>query len=313
VPGVEAERVTFTSQGLKLAGDLRVPEGSTQRGPRGLPALVLTGPLTGVKDQVVGNYADRLAAEGFVTLAFDHRNFGDSEGEPRQHEDSAGKLADLRDAVGFLGTRPEVDPDRIAVVGVCLGGAYAVRAAAFDPRVRAVAGVGGAYNSPQRLRQNLGPDGLRERLAGVVENLERERSGGEIAYVPAVSTDGPAAMPGQEPFDYYGTERSTSAVWENRLTVDSFWQLMTLDALTPAELLDRTPFLVVHGKVDAYCTPEGAQAVFDRATGPKEIEWLDSTNHIDIYDHPELVQPAVARVARFMAEQLAPSETPAAA
>ena len=123
------ERVEFTSQGLKLAGDLRVPDDSPHGADGKLPALTLTGPLSGVKDQVVGNYAERLADAGFVTLAFDHRNFGDSEGEPRQHEDSAGKLADLRDAVGYLASRPEVDPDRIAVVGVCLGGGYAVRAA----------------------------------------------------------------------------------------------------------------------------------------------------------------------------------------
>jgi fermentation-respiration switch protein FrsA (DUF1100 family) len=310
---VDAARVTFTSQGLQLAGDLRVPDDSPHEEPGGVPALVFTGPLSGVKDQVVGNYADRLAAEGFVTLAFDHRNFGDSEGEPRQHEDAAGKLADLRDAVGFVSSRPEVDTDRVGIVGVCLGGAYAVRAAAFDPRVRAVAGVGGAYNSPQRLRKNMGPDALRERLRMVIDNLERERTGGDLTYLPAVNPDGPALMPGQEPFDYYGTERSKSAVWENRMTLDSAWQLMTLDSLTAAELLDRTPFLVVHGKIDGYCTPEGAQAAFDRATGPKEIEWLDSQNHIDIYDQPQLVGPAVKRVAEFMAEQLAPREAPAAA
>jgi uncharacterized protein len=307
---VKPERVSFTSQGLALAGDLRVPDESPLSGPGGLPALALTGPLTGVKDQVVGTYAGLLADAGFATLAFDHRNFGDSEGEPRQHEDAAGKLADLRDAVGFLAARPEVDADRLAVVGVCLGGGYAVRAAAFDPRVRAVAGVGGAYNSPHRVKEMLGSDGYRERLAGVIDNLERERQGGEIAYLPAVSLDGPAAMGGAEPFAYYGTERSRSAVWENRLTVDSFWQLLTLDSVSAAELLDRTPFLVVHGTVDEYCTPEGARAVFERATGPKEIEWIETPNHIDIYDRPELVEPAVDRVARFLAEHLAPREAP---
>ena len=108
--------------------------------------------------------------KGFVTLAFDHRNFGDSEGEPRQHEDSAGKLADLRDAVGYLASRPEVDPDRIAVVGVCLGGGYAVRAGAFDPRVRAIAGVGGAYNSPHRLQATDG----RRRLPRPARRRDRE-------------------------------------------------------------------------------------------------------------------------------------------
>jgi uncharacterized protein len=310
---VGAERVAFTSDGLRIAGDLRVPDESPHAGPAGLPALTFTGPVSGVKDQVVGTYADRLAAEGFVTLAFDHRNFGDSEGEPRQHEDGAGKLADLRDAVGYLASRAEVDADRIGIVGVCLGGGYAVRAAAFDPRVRAVAGVGGAYNSPLRLREAMGPDGFRRMISAAVANLEQERAGGEIAYVPAVDPDGPAMMPGQEPFDYYGTERSTSAVWENTMTVDSRYQLLLLDGFSPAELLDSTPFLVVHGKVDGYCWPETAQAIFDRATGPKEIQWLDSANHIDIYDHPELVGPAVARVATFMAERLAPREAPAAA
>ena len=307
------ERVSFTSQGLRIVGDLRVPDESPHAAPGGLPALTLTGPLTGVKDQVVGHYAELLANEGFVTLAFDHRNFGDSEGEPRQHEDSAGKLADLRDAVGFLATRPEVDADRIAVVGVCLGGGYAVRAGAFDPRVRAVAGVGGAYNSPHRLKGMVGAAGYRGLLAGAIENLERERAGGEIAYVPAVSADGPALMPGQEPFDYYGSARSTSAVWENRMTVDSRYQLLTLDTLSAAELLDETPFLVVHGTVDESCTPPGAQAIFDRASGHKEIEWIETPNHIDIYDDPSLVVPAVKRVARFLGEQLAPREVPAAA
>jgi fermentation-respiration switch protein FrsA (DUF1100 family) len=298
---VDAERVAFSSQGLTLAGDLRVPAGN-----EGLPALTFTGPLSGVKDQVVGTYADLLAEAGFVTLAFDHRNFGDSEGEPRQHEDSAGKLADLRDAVRFLAERPEVDPDRIGVVGICLGGSYAVRAAAFDPRVRAVAGIAAAYNSPQRVYDALGPDGFRERLGGLVDNLAREASGGEIAYIPAVSNDEPAAMPPGEPFEYYGTERNRSTVWENRLTVDTIFQLLTLDALAAVALLGRTPFLIVHGRVDGFCTPEGAQIAYDRAPGPKEIEWLDTTNHIDLYDQPEYVEPAVERAAAFLAEHLAP-------
>jgi hypothetical protein len=306
---VRSERVAFRSDGLTLVGDLRVPDESSD----GLPALAFTGPLSGVKDQVVGTYAAALAEQGFVTLAFDHRNFGDSEGQPRQHEDAAGKLADLRDAVGYLGTRPEVDPDRIGVVGVCLGGAYAVRAAAFDPRVRAVAGVGGAYNSPARVRDRLGADGFRGLLGMTIENMEREREGGDVGYLPACSVEGPALMVGEEPYAYYGTERSRSAVWENRMTVDSRWQLLTLDSLSAAELLDRTPFLVVHGTVDEYCTPEGAQAVFDRATGPKEIEWLETPNHIDIYDRPELVGPAVDRVARFLSEHLAPREAAAPA
>ena len=147
-------RVAFSSEGIEIAGDLRVPPGA---GPH--PAIALTGPFTGVKEQVTGTYARLLAEAGFVTLAFDHRGFGESGGRP-QHEDTRGKLADLRAAVGLLAGRPEADPRRIAIVGICLGGGYAVRAAAADPRVQAVAGVAGGYSSPAAMIRGMGAGAL---------------------------------------------------------------------------------------------------------------------------------------------------------
>src|SRR3954471_11949168 len=143
----ETYRVSFDSGGIELVGELRVPAGAGRS-----PAVALTGPFTGVKEQVVGAYAARLTAAGLVTLAFDHRGFGESGGR-RQHEDSQGKLADLRAAVGVLAGRTEVHPAQSGLVGVCLGGGYAVRAAATDSRVKAVAGIAGAYNSPARITQ----------------------------------------------------------------------------------------------------------------------------------------------------------------
>lgn len=98
---------------LKLSVEVPVRVPVLTVGPR--PAVALTGPFTGVKEQVVGTYAERLAQAGFVTLGFDHRDF-------------------------VLAGRSEVDPARIGVVGVCLGGGYAVRAATADSRVKAVAG-----------------------------------------------------------------------------------------------------------------------------------------------------------------------------
>src|SRR6202035_552447 len=141
---------------------------------------------------------------------------------------------DLRAAVSLLTGRPEVDPGRIAVVGVCLGGGYAVRAAAADPRVRAVAGV-----------------------AGFLARYDE--------YLPAVAPDGAeAAMGGAEPYEYYGTERSAAPGWRNRVTRGSLHSLMTFDALGSAELLGDTPLLVVHGKEDAYCSPDLARELHER-------------------------------------------------
>lgn len=285
--GIRSERVRFGPDGVDLVGELRLPAGT---GP--WPAVALTGPFTGVKEQVVGLYAQRLAAAGFVTLAFDHRGFGESGGR-RGHEDSQGKLADLRAAVDLLAARPEIDPDRIGVVGVCLGGGYAVRAAAQDPRIGAVVGIAGAYNSPAAFAAGMGIDSYRAALASFLSRYDEQ--------LAAVAPDGAeAAMGGDEPYAYYGTARSASPHWRNQVTRGSLHSLLTLDALGAAALLAATPLLVVHGKVDAYCAPELAAQLYADATGAKEIVWLDCERHIDLYD----VEPYVARAAAAAADFL---------
>lgn len=227
---MNAEHVTFTADGVTLVGNLAVTAD-------GAPAVVLTGPFTGVKEQVVGTYAARLHERGVTTLALDHRGFGQSGGH-RAHEDSQGKLTDLRAAVSLLAAHPAVDAARVAVVGICLGGGYAVRAAATDPRIRAVVGVAGAYNSPVRFSA-ADPDGYRQTLGSLIERYYDDE-------LPAVAPDGAVApMSGDEPFAYYGTQRSAAPHWENRVTYGSLHTLMTFDALGAAPLLAATPLLVV--------------------------------------------------------------------
>lgn len=301
---VSERRVSFSSGGWKLDGILRHPPEASQEHPA--PGIAFTGPLTGVRDQVVDVYARRLAGAGFVTLAFDHRNFGKSEGEPRQHEDPAGKLEDLRDAVSFLAGQEEVNPEALLLCGICLGGAYVVKAAAQDPRVKAVASVGGAYHSPAMSYQEMGAETYRGILKSCVETEAQDKKNGSRTYWPAVApNEGFALMKGEEPYAYYGTERSKSASWENRMTASTLYSLLTLDTISPAEFLAPTPLLIIHSKVDAFCPPSRAQAVYDLATGPREILWLDAGNHINLYDQEEYVTPAVEKVAAFYRRRLA--------
>lgn len=281
------ERITFDADGLALVGVLRLPEG-----PGPFPAVALTGPFTGVKEQVAGAYAERLTQAGFVTLAFDHRGFGESQGR-RGHEDTQGKLQDLRAAVGALAARTEVAEDRIGLVGICLGGGYAVKAAATDPRVRAVAGIAGAYNSPARFAEGMGIEGYRAALASFLDRYDES--------LPAVAPDGAeAAMPGEEPYAYYGTERGAAPSWTNEVTRGSLHSLMTFDVLGAGDLLSATPLLIVHGEADDYCSPELAQAIYERVTGDKQILWLDCKQHIDLYDTEPYVGQAVQATADFL-------------
>jgi uncharacterized protein len=268
------EQVSFRSEGLRLAGVLHRTDG-----PR---AIVLTGPFTGVKEQVTGDYAGRLAAAGFTTLAFDHRGFGESEGRP-QHEDSQGKLADLRAAVGLLAG----EGYRVALVGVCLGGGYAMKAAATDPRVFAVAGIAGAYNSPAWFAERMGRDAYRTALAGMLAGYDE--------FLPAVAPDGgEAAMPGEEPWSYYSAQaEAQTGKWTNRVTRGSLHSLMTLDVLGCRPLLP--PSLIVHGRRDDYCSPELAEAM-----AADETVWLDCERHVDLYDVDAYVTRAVDATAEFL-------------
>ena len=282
--------------GRTLAGDLRVPGGVGAR-----PGLVFTGPFTGVRDQVTGLYADRLAERGYVTLSFDHRNWGESGGEPRRHEDPQGKLHDLRAAVSFLRSRPEVDQDRIGAIGICLGGGYALKFAAFDPRVRVFAGIAGAYNNPYSMRSGMDYQAV---LGGFAEVLERQDQGGPVEYVPVVAEEGEAAMPGDEPYAYYGTERGASPHWSNEVTRASVRELVTMDNMMGADFLSPKPALIVHGVIDRFCSPEGAEEAFKRLDQPKRIVWVDAKQHIDLYDREPYVTQAVDATDAFLREHL---------
>ncbi|MCX4536761.1 alpha/beta hydrolase [Streptomyces sp. NBC_00841] len=288
------EKVEFSSDGYRLVGDLHLPEPGTERG-----AVVLTGPFSGVKEQVTGCYAKRFAQRGYLALAFDHRNWGDSEGEPRQHEDASAKVSDLRNAVSFLAARPEVDPEKIAVCGVCLGGIYSVQLAAFDPRVKAVALIAAAYNNPGLIRDRFGAENFAALMGQFAQIAQRQFETGEIEYWPAVNPEGmPAGNPGPEPFEYYGTVRGAGSGWENRCTALSVLQELTLDvdAFLP---LVTAPLLIVHGSGDQAIPVADAEAAFAAAPEPKELLLLDTSNHIELYDDDNYVLPAIDRTVSF--------------
>jgi uncharacterized protein len=291
------QKITFESEGLKVVGNLFRPQNAEKTS---LPAVLVTGAMTGVKEQVAGNYAERIAKAGFVTLVFDHRHFGESEGEPRQHEDPAKKIEDLKNAVSLMSTIKDVDRERIGVCGISMGGGYMLQLAAFDRRVKAVSIVASGLNLGDTLLEMLGKKGFVNFLKEFNKARQKHYETGEVQYIPAVATDNkPAAMTGHEPFAYYGTSRAWSPGWMNRYTTESIENLMSYNAVPYAHHVLPTPLLVVHGKNDKYCFPKYAQQVYDEAGDPKEIQWLDTTNHIDLYDNEKHVGPAISKIVEW--------------
>ncbi len=82
-------------------------------------------------------YAERFSAAGYACLVFDYRNFGDSEGQPRQLLDISMQLADWAAAVAYARTLPGIDPDRIGLWGTSFGGGHVIATAARLPGIAA--------------------------------------------------------------------------------------------------------------------------------------------------------------------------------
>jgi uncharacterized protein len=119
---IEAAKVTFHNQFTSMAGSLFVPPNMDKT--KKYPALAVAHPFGGVKEQTAGIYARKMAEKGYVTLAFDASHQGESGGYPRDTENPAEKMEDIRCAIDYLTTLPIVDEDRIGLLGVCAGGSY---------------------------------------------------------------------------------------------------------------------------------------------------------------------------------------------
>ena len=132
---VNHTKVTFHNRyGITLAADLYTPKDA--QGKK-LPAIAVSGPFGAVKEQVSGLYAQQLAEQGYLTLAFDPSFTGESGGSPRNVASPDINTEDFCAAVDYLSTRDDVDPERIGILGVCGWGGFALNAAAIDTRIKA--------------------------------------------------------------------------------------------------------------------------------------------------------------------------------
>jgi uncharacterized protein len=279
---VDAVRFTFSRAGDQLVGTLYIPPAA----PTGV--VVTTGPLTSVKEQAAGAYAEALARRGFAALAFDHRTFGQSEGAPRQLEDPLGKVADIGAAVSALRADDQFGRLPVVAAGICAGGGYMARAVADDPRIRAFAGIAGIYPGAAAPDPAVADRGRAAR--------QRRLESGAAEMIPAVAADGgDVAMPLREAFEYYGTARGAVPNYVNAFAVESYDQ-PAIDAQEAAGRL-AVPFLLVHS--ERALAPALARQFYSGVASGKTQLWLESAGQIDFYDDRALIEPAADAAAEM--------------
>jgi uncharacterized protein len=285
-------RFTFESEGETLVGNLFLPERTKPAG-----VVVAVGPLTSVKEQAAGTYAQAMAERGYAALAFDYRYFGESQGQPRQFENPEANIEDIENAATALLADDRLTDLPLFGLGVCFGAGPMVRAVAKDARFRAFAGVAGVYTDNAKTRARMG-DAYQATIDRGLAAARKWRETGEAETIPAVGRDGgDVAMPLREAYEFYGTPRGNVSNYVNGYAVQSLAYSLPFDARGAADVID-VPVLIVHS--EKALTPDLAHAFYSAVASPKQQLWLESQGQIDFYDDPKLITPAADAVAAFL-------------
>ncbi len=304
------EKVFYLKQcdNIKIAAEIYVPKDFDKE--REYPAIIVVPPSGGVKEQTAGLYAQKLAAKGFVTLAYDAAYQGESGGEPRYVEDPASRVEDVRSAVDYLTTLPFVDKDNIGVLGICSGGGYAFNAAETEMRIKAVATVS-AFDLGRARRQGLGDtlteDQQKQKLKNIAEQRTREVNGKSykyVEYVPDSKKEIPsnASAMYKEGYEYYKTTRGAHPRAVNKYLYTSLDKQMAFTAFDkPESISPRAVMFIVGGNAEtAYFSKEA----YDKAQAPKEYFVIPNASHFGLFDKTEYIAPAVEKLGEFYSKYL---------
>ncbi|WP_250454600.1 alpha/beta hydrolase [Caballeronia sp. ATUFL_M2_KS44] len=294
-----------------IAADVHFPPGFNEAGK--YPAIISAHPIGSCKEQTSGNvYGEALAKEGFVVVAFDASFQGASGGVPRFIEDPTLRVEDFRHVADYLVTLPYVDEDRIGVLGICGGGGYAINAAMTERRIKAVGTVTGA-NFGRLMREGFsGYDPI-----GALEAMAKQRTAearGTSLRVDDLLPPSPeeAKKRGITETDitgateYYRTPRGQKPNGLNRSLFSHQAAAVGWDAFHLAEVLLTQPLMVVVGdKVGAFgAYRDGCEIIGRAASKKKELVVVEGWSHYDLYDKPEPVAQALAKLTPFFKKYL---------
>ncbi|MBS1130444.1 MAG: hydrolase of the alpha beta superfamily protein [Proteobacteria bacterium] len=304
---VNIHSVTYKLGGIDISANVYTP--ANYDATRKYPTVVVAHPNGGVKEQVAGLYAQRLAEHGYITIAADAAYQGASGGMPRNVDKPAHRIEDIHGMADFISQYGGVDTARLGLLGICGGGGYSLAAAQTDKRFKALATLS-MFNSG-RVRRNGYVDSQRatiqQRLQQASLARTQEAAGGEVLY------SGDANLSDEQiaklPFDLY--RQGYEYYWKThahpnstfKYTTSSLLDLMRWDATDRIELIDKPLLMIAGSKSDSLYMTEEA---FPKATGTKDKELfiIDGATHIETYWKQPYVNQAVEKLTEFYGKSL---------
>lgn len=304
---VNIHPVTYNNKDIVIVANVYTP--ANFDASKKYATIVIAHPNGGVKEQVAGLYAQRLAEMGFITITADAAYQGGSGGEPRNIDKPANRIEDIHAMADFITQYKGVDVSRLGLLGICGGGGYALKASQSDKRFKAIATVS-MFNSGVVRRNgfmNSQLSTIQERLQQASDARALEISGGKVLYAAdAVITD---EMANKMPFDlyreghYYYNRTHAHPNSKFRYTMSSLMELMTFDASTNMDLIVQPLLMIAGSKADSFYMTEEA---FNKAINAKnkELFLINGATHIETYWKSEYVQQAISKLVIFYENNL---------
>ncbi len=305
-------KVTFVNRfGITLAADMYIPKDVAGK----LPAIAVSGPYGAVKEQSSGLYAQHLAEQGYLTLAFDPSFTGESGGEPRYSSSMDINTEDFCAAIDYLSCCEQVDTDHIGILGICGWGGIALNAAALDPRIKATVSVT-LYNMTRVTQQgyfdNMDEEARHKLKQELAEIRTKEFRTGKIKPQGGLPDNTPANAPDflKQYMAYY---KSPERGYHPRsLNSNMGWditsQLMLLNHnLWVAASEIRTPVLIVHGeKAHSRYFGESAFKIITNGkyAANKQLFIVPGATHCDLYDGGDKNYIPWTKIVKFYNQEL---------
>ncbi|HDU3835403.1 TPA: alpha/beta hydrolase [Klebsiella aerogenes] len=304
---VNIHPVSYKLNGIDIAANVYTP--ANYDPAKKYPAIVVAHPNGGVKEQVAGLYAQKLAEQGYITIAADAAYQGASGGTPRNVDKPVNRIEDIHGMADFISRYPGVDTARLGLLGICGGGGYSLVAAETDKRFKSIATIS-MFNSGLVRRnglQNSQLDTIQQRLQQASDARAQEAAGGEVLYSgDANLTDEqiaklPFALYRQGYEYYWKTHAHPNSTF--KYTTSSLLDLMSFDVTDHINLINKPLLMIAGTKADTLYMTEDA---FAKATGTKnkELFKIDGATHIETYWVPKYVNAAMGKLTQFYSQNL---------
>ena len=249
------------------------------------PTIVMCHGFAATIEMYLDKYAEHFSANGLNVLAYDNRNLGNSDGEPRGEIAPWEQIDDFRNAITFAETLPGTDPDRIGIWGSSYSGAHVLVVAAQDRRVKCVSSQVPMVDGDANFRQLVRADFVAGAREGFNEDRRARFQGEPAAMMDVVNEDpmAPSALPTPDSYEWFiGTQQLRAPSFVNSCTVRSVERFSEYQPGAYLRLIAPTPLLMCVAQDDVLTPTKIAIDGFTDAREPKKLVVLPG-GHFDAY------------------------------